>query len=113
MRQYCSSTERRARRQLPSGRMSMQTLARSVDGVVRRTSPLSAGGKATTETVLRSIGTCLTIALLLSSPALAAKAPKAHPVVRNGQSESAHHPHAQAKCDVAAHETDGTKTCLV
>src|SRR5882762_3023616 len=60
---------------------------------------LSAGGKATTETVLRSIGTCLTIALLLSSPALAAKAPKAHPVVRNGQSESAHHPHAQAKCD--------------
>jgi hypothetical protein len=39
------------------------------------------------------------------------KAPKAHHVV-HGQSESAHHPDAQGKCDVVAHETDGTTTCL-
>jgi hypothetical protein len=58
---------------------------------------LSAGGTATAEIVVRSIGTCLTIALLLSTPALAAKAPKGYHVVSNGQSESAHHPHAQAQ----------------
>jgi hypothetical protein len=56
----------------------------------------------------------LTVAMLLSTPpASAAKASKVHRVARSVQQiESVHRSRARAACDVAAHETGGTTTCL-
>src|SRR5712691_6477035 len=63
--------------------------------------------------VVKLIGTCLTIAMLLSTPAWAAKASKGHHVAGRGHhNESVDHSRPQAACGVAAHETDGTTTCL-
>jgi hypothetical protein len=56
---------------------------------------------------------CLTVAMLFSTPASAAKASKVHRVARSvQQSESVHRSRARAACDVAPHETGGTTTCL-
>jgi hypothetical protein len=60
---------------------------------------------------VRLIGTCLTIALLLSTPAWAAKKPKGHHPA-GGAQQSELHSRGQAACGLAAHETDGTTTCL-
>ena len=62
---------------------------------------------------MRLIGTASLSPCCFQRPASAAKASKVHRVARSvQQSESVHRSRARAACDVAAHETDGTTTCL-
>jgi hypothetical protein len=60
---------------------------------------------------VKSVRTCLTIALLISTPVWAAKKPKGHHTA-GGAQQSEVHLRSQAACGLAAHETDGTTTCL-
>ena len=60
---------------------------------------------------MRLIGTCLTIVLLFSTPAWGAKKPKGHHTAVSAQQSEAHS-RGQPTCGLAAHETDGTTTCL-
>jgi hypothetical protein len=62
---------------------------------------------------MRFIGTCVAMVMLLSAQAWAVNDPKMHrPTTQTHRAENSHPPRNKANCDLAAHETDGTTTCL-